>query len=66
MRILKMMLGASVIMINSAQKNLHRLVQWTSLDAAINSGICFVPLYVNMIAVTSNSIRLYENITKKN
>ena len=50
MRILIMMLGASVIMINSAQKNFHRLVQWTSLDTAINSGIYFVFLYVNMTA----------------
>ena len=42
MRILKMMLGASVFMIKSAHKYFHRLVQWTSLDVAINSGIYFV------------------------
>ena len=42
MRILKMILEASVFIINSAHKNFHRLVQWTSLDAAINSGIYFV------------------------
>ena len=64
MRILKMMLGVSVIMMNSAQKNFHKLIQWTSLNAAINSGIYFVTavIYVNMTAVTLNSIRLYENM----
>ena len=53
-----MMLGASVIMINSALKYFHRSVQWTSLDAAMNSHIYFISLYVAMIAVTSNSMPL--------
>ena len=51
-------LGQGFFMINSAQKNLHRSVQWTSLDAAINSRIPFVSQYVTMTAVTSNFIRL--------
>ena len=49
---------ASIFMINSALKNFRRSVQLTSLNAAVNSGIHFVSLYVIMTAVTSNSIRL--------
>ena len=55
---LKMMLGASVFMINSAHKNFHRSVQWMSLDAGINSRIHFVSLYSIITAVTLNLIQL--------
>ena len=64
MRILKMMLGASVFMINSAHKNFHGSVHWTSLDKAINRRIHFISPYVTITAVTSNSI-CSKNITKK-